>query len=51
MVPFPCPVVPEVNAISATSSAAVLTFRKVAGLPAILASRVSGPSPPKQTTR
>ncbi len=29
----------------------MLTFRKVAGLPAIIASRVPGPSPLKQTTR
>jgi hypothetical protein len=33
IVPFPSPVVPDVNAISATSSAAVSQFRKWAGFP------------------
>ncbi len=45
------PVVPEVNAIIATSSAAVGTFAKSAGLAASIPNRSPPPLPPYWTTR
>jgi hypothetical protein len=49
IVPFPSPVVPEVKAMSATSSAAVSQLMKVVGFPRIR--RSSSPSGPKVTDR
>ena len=43
------PVVPDVNAIMATSSAAVATAAKSPGFPAARWARSSGPSPPNVT--
>jgi hypothetical protein len=51
IVPLAVPVVPEVKAISATSSAAVSTASKAAGLPRIRASSESSPPPPQVATR
>jgi hypothetical protein len=52
IVPLPCPVVPDVNAISATSSAAVSQAVNVSGLPSISASsEPAPPSPPNGTVR
>jgi hypothetical protein len=51
MQPFGCPVVPEVNAISATSSAAVSTVAKSAGLRSSAASREPRPPSLKHMSR
>ena len=51
IVPLPWPVVPEVKAIIAVSSAAVSQFSKVAGFPPSASSSESGSGPSKWTTR
>ena len=47
MQPLGCPVVPEVKAMSATSSAAVSAFANAAGLPSSAASSEPPPLPLK----
>jgi hypothetical protein len=47
---FGRPVVPEVNAMIATSSAAVWTDGNEVGLPAAIAVTSSGPDPPNSRT-
>ena len=51
MQPLGCPVVPEVNAISATSSAAVSAFANAAGLRSSAASSEPAPPSPKYRAR
>ena len=51
MAAFGLPVVPDVNAIMATSSAAVCTEANSAGFPAASWVRSPGPAPPNSTIR